>query len=145
MGHQYFLKESHDSFDKRKIMKYSRTSIIRTSDITNPHFLHSTLNNKKSAITSRNKLLSFLLNIVFCTVLHCNGNIILEKPLDFMHCVASRFGYPNYRWSQLVRIIDILLYLHVVYLLLTFPSDSFNEIIAALNISSVNLFVFPHI
>ena len=27
-----------------------------------------------------------------------------------MHCVASRFGYPNYRWSQLVRIIDVLLY-----------------------------------
>ena len=45
-----------------------------------------------------------------CTVLHCNGNIILEKPLDFLHCVASRFGYPNYRWSQLVRIIDVLLY-----------------------------------
>ena len=45
-----------------------------------------------------------------CTVLHCNGNIILEKPLDFMHCVASRFGYPNYRWSQLVRIINDLLH-----------------------------------
>ena len=29
-----------------------------------------------------------------------------------MHCVASRFGYPNYRWSQLVRIIDVLLYFH---------------------------------
>ena len=29
-----------------------------------------------------------------------------------MHCVASRFGYPNYRWSQLVRVIDVLLYLH---------------------------------
>ena len=29
-----------------------------------------------------------------------------------MHCVASRFGYPNYRWSQLVRIIDVLLYLY---------------------------------
>ena len=28
-----------------------------------------------------------------------------------MHCVASRFGYPNYRWSQLVPIIDVLLYL----------------------------------
>ena len=27
---------------------------------------------------------------------------ILEKPLDFMHCVASSFGYPNYRWSQLI-------------------------------------------
>ena len=27
-----------------------------------------------------------------------------------MHCVASRFGYPNCRWSQLVRIIDVLLY-----------------------------------
>ena len=36
-----------------------------------------------------------------CTVLHCNGNIILEKPLDFMHCLASRFGYPNYRLSEL--------------------------------------------
>ena len=36
-----------------------------------------------------------------CTVLHCNGNIIFEKPLDFMHCVASRFGYPNYRLSEL--------------------------------------------
>ena len=35
-----------------------------------------------------------------CIVLHCNGNIILEKPLDFMHCVASRFGYPNYRLSE---------------------------------------------
>ena len=34
-------------------------------------------------------------------VLHCNGNIILEKPLDFMHCVASSFGYPNYRFSEL--------------------------------------------
>ena len=45
------------------------------------------------------------------TVLHCNGNIILEKPLDFMHCMASSFGYPNYRWSQFVRIIDVLLYL----------------------------------
>ena len=46
--------------------------------------------------------MSFLLSNVFlCTVLHCNGNIILEKPLDFMHCVASRFGYPNYRLSEL--------------------------------------------
>ena len=36
-----------------------------------------------------------------CTVLHCNGNIILEKSLDFMRCVASRFGYPNYRLSEL--------------------------------------------
>ena len=27
-----------------------------------------------------------------------------------MHCVASNFGYPNYRWSQLVRIIDVPLY-----------------------------------
>ena len=35
------------------------------------------------------------------TALHCNGNIILEKPLDFIHCVASRFGYPNYRLSEL--------------------------------------------
>ena len=43
--------------------------------------------------------------------MHCNGNIILEKPLDFMHCVASRFGYLNYGWSQLVRIINVLLYL----------------------------------
>ena len=34
-------------------------------------------------------------------MLHCNGNIILEKPLDFMHCVASRFGYSNYRLSEL--------------------------------------------
>ena len=59
-------------------------------------------NNEKSAITSRNKVLSFLLSIIFCiTVLHCNGNIILEKPLDFMHCVASSFGYPNYRLSEL--------------------------------------------
>ena len=33
--------------------------------------------------------------------MHCNGNIILEKPLDCMHCVASRFGYPNYRLSEL--------------------------------------------
>ena len=47
-----------------------------------------------------------------CTVLHCNGNVILEKPLDFMHCVASRFGNPNYRWSQLVRIIGVLLYMY---------------------------------
>ena len=31
----------------------------------------------------------------------CNGNIILEKPLDFMHGVASRFGYPNYPLSEL--------------------------------------------
>ena len=49
---------------------------------------------------------------MYCTVLHCNGNIILEKPLDFMHCVASKFGYPNYRWSQLVRVIDVLLCLY---------------------------------
>ena len=28
-----------------------------------------------------------------------------------MHCVASGFSYLNYRWSQLVRIIDVLLYL----------------------------------
>ena len=26
---------------------------------------------------------------------------ILEKPLNFMHCVVSRFGYPNYRLSEL--------------------------------------------
>ena len=26
---------------------------------------------------------------------------MLEKPLDFMHCVASRFGYPNCRLSEL--------------------------------------------
>ena len=26
---------------------------------------------------------------------------ILEKPLNFMHCVASRFGYANYRLSEL--------------------------------------------
>ena len=25
---------------------------------------------------------------------------ILEKPLNFMHCVASSFGYPNYRLSE---------------------------------------------
>ena len=28
-----------------------------------------------------------------------------------MHCVASRIGYPKYRLSQLVRIIDVLLYM----------------------------------
>ena len=33
--------------------------------------------------------------------MHCNGNIILEKPLDFMYRVASGFGYPNYRLSEL--------------------------------------------
>ena len=44
----------------------------------------------------------FLLSVVFlCSVLHCNGNIILEKHLDFMHCVASRFVYPKYRLSEL--------------------------------------------
>ena len=32
---------------------------------------------------------------------HTHGNIILEKPLVFMHCVASRFGYPKYRLSEL--------------------------------------------
>ena len=26
---------------------------------------------------------------------------VLEKPLNFMHCVASRFDYPNYRLSEL--------------------------------------------
>ena len=25
----------------------------------------------------------------------------LEKPLDFIHSVASRFGYPNYRLPEL--------------------------------------------
>ena len=29
---------------------------------------------------------------------------ILEKPLNFMHCVASRFGYPNYRLSELLLV-----------------------------------------
>ena len=40
--------------------------------------------------------------------MHCNGNIILEKPLDFMYCVASRFGYPNCRLSELsiIRTVD---------------------------------------
>ena len=38
-----------------------------------------------------------------------------------MHCVASRLGYPNYRlpnyrWSQLVRIIDVLLYFNTLHL-----------------------------
>ena len=33
--------------------------------------------------------------------MYCTGNIIFENPLDFMHCVASRFGYPNYRLSEL--------------------------------------------
>ena len=69
---------------------------------------------------------------------------ISQKPLNFTHCVASRFGYPNYRlselsiirtigypnyrlfelsvirtidysnyrWSLLVRIIDVLQYMH---------------------------------
>ena len=32
-----------------------------------------------------------------------------------MHCVVSRFGYPNYRWSRLVRIIDVLLYFHMQF------------------------------
>ena len=45
---------------------------------------------------------------MYYTVLHCNGNIILEKPLDFMHCVASRFGYPNYRLSELSVILSII-------------------------------------
>ena len=40
-----------------------------------------------------------------------------------MHCVASRFGYPNYRWSQLVRIIDVLLYIYI----LIYKTDEFHK------------------
>ena len=83
-----------------------------TSNIRTHIFFVLRSNNEKSTITSRNKVLCHFYLVLFfvCTVLHCNGNIILEKPLDFMHCVASRFGYPSCRWSQLVRIIDVLLY-----------------------------------
>ena len=60
-------------------------------------------NKEKPAITARNKVLCHFYQVLYFvrTVLHCNGNIILEKPLDFMHCVASRFGYPKYRLSEL--------------------------------------------
>ena len=87
-----------------------------TSNIRTHIFFVLRSNNEKSAITSRNKVLCHFYKVLYfvCTVLHCNGNIILEKPLDFMHCVASRFGYPNYRWSQLVWIIDVLLYYNVI-------------------------------
>ena len=51
----------------------------------------------------------WILYVLYCIVMVT----ILEKPLDFMHRVASRFGYPNYRLSQLVRIIDLLLYFHL--------------------------------
>ena len=66
-------------------------------------FLILLSNNEKSAITSRDTVLCHFYEVLYfvCTVLHCNGNIILGKPLDFMHCVASRFGYPNYRLSEL--------------------------------------------
>ena len=100
--------------------RLSETSIIRNVNhpkrqISEPTFSSFYVQTtKKSAITSRNKVLCHFNYVLYfvCTVLHCNGNIILEKPLDFMHCVASGFGYPNYRWSQLLRIIDVLLYLY---------------------------------
>ena len=85
-----------------------------TSNIRTHIFFVLRSNNEKSAITSRNKVLCHFYEVLYfvCTILHCNGNIISEKPLDFMHCVASRFGCRNYRWSQLVRIFDVLLYLN---------------------------------
>ena len=38
---------------------------------------------------------------------------ILEKPLDFMRCVASRFSCPNYRLSVVMRtLLNVTVYVY---------------------------------
>ena len=83
--------------------RLSECQSSETSNIRTHIFFVLLSNNEKSAITSRNKVLCHFYYVLYfvCTVLHCNGNIILEKHLDFTHCVASRFGYPNYRLSEI--------------------------------------------
>ena len=93
-------KENYEYTVERRL---SEGQSSETSNIRTHIFFVLRSNNEKSAITSRNKVLCHFYQVLYfvCTVLHCNGNIILEKHLDFMHCVVSRFGYPNYRLSEL--------------------------------------------
>ena len=92
-----------DNFTDTVERRLSERQSSETSNIRTHIFFVLRSNNEKSAITSRNKVLCNFYEVLYfvCTVLHFNGNIILEKPLDFMHCVASRSGYPNYRLAEL--------------------------------------------
>ena len=99
-NHIQKLKNSHTHTVECRL---SERQSSETTNIRTHIFFVLFRNNEKSAITSRNKVLchSYELLYFVCTVLHCVGNIIVEKPLDFMHCVTSRFSYPNYRLSEL--------------------------------------------
>ena len=71
------------------------------SEPTFSSFYVQTTKNQRLLHAIKYCVISIKYCILYVLLLHCNGNIILEKPLDFMHCVASRFGYPNFRLSEI--------------------------------------------
>ena len=102
-------------------LRLSERQSSETSNIRTHIFFVLRSKNENSAITSHNEVLCHFYQVLYfvCTVLHCNGYIILEKPLDLctvrlLGSVIRTIDYPNYRWSQLVRIIDVLLYIHTM-------------------------------
>ena len=104
------------------IQKYSRTSIIRKSIIRNvkcpnPHFSSfyvQTTKNQRLLRAIKYCVIAFkycILYVLYCIVMVTlsQGNLQILCTVWLLGSVIRTIDYPNYRWSQLVRIIDLLL------------------------------------